>query len=128
MAKQRISYVDPARMDADMRKEMERCQREGTPRPRARRCAPTSRPASGSSPTLARSVQERRARPRDQGAVPALRLARRDLRVLRNQRSIKGAASGIAERRARPDAIREIQALQRAAEGRARYAEAITTA
>ena len=33
MAKQRISYVDPSRMDADMRKEMERCQREGTPRP-----------------------------------------------------------------------------------------------
>jgi len=33
MAKQRISYVDLADMDADMRKEMERCQREGTPRP-----------------------------------------------------------------------------------------------
>ena len=33
MAKQRISYVDLAQMDADMRKEMERCQREGTPRP-----------------------------------------------------------------------------------------------
>jgi alkylhydroperoxidase family enzyme len=33
MAKQRISYVDPSQMDAEMRKEMERCQREGTPRP-----------------------------------------------------------------------------------------------
>ena len=33
MAKQRISYVAPEQMDADMRKEMERCQREGTPRP-----------------------------------------------------------------------------------------------
>jgi alkylhydroperoxidase family enzyme len=33
MPKQRISYVDPANMDADMRQEMERCQREGTPRP-----------------------------------------------------------------------------------------------
>ena len=33
MAKQRISYVGLADMDADMRKEMERCQREGTPRP-----------------------------------------------------------------------------------------------
>ena len=33
MAKQRITYIDPADMDADMRKEMERCQREGTPRP-----------------------------------------------------------------------------------------------
>src|SRR5881392_1140761 len=33
MAKQRISYVTIENMDADMRKEMERCQREGTPRP-----------------------------------------------------------------------------------------------
>ena len=33
MAKQRISYVAPDRMDAAMRAEMERCQREGTPRP-----------------------------------------------------------------------------------------------
>jgi alkylhydroperoxidase family enzyme len=33
MAKQRISYIPLDKMDADMRKEMERCQREGTPRP-----------------------------------------------------------------------------------------------
>jgi alkylhydroperoxidase family enzyme len=33
MAKQRISYVDPSQMDAEMLKEMERCQREGTRRP-----------------------------------------------------------------------------------------------
>jgi alkylhydroperoxidase family enzyme len=33
MAKQRISYVPLEKMDAEMRKEMERCQREGTPRP-----------------------------------------------------------------------------------------------
>ena len=33
MAKQRISYVDLSKMDPDMREEMERCQREGTPRP-----------------------------------------------------------------------------------------------
>ncbi|SRR5713226_1339915 len=33
MAKQRISYVPLDKMDAEMRKEMERCQREGTPRP-----------------------------------------------------------------------------------------------
>jgi len=31
--KQRISYVLPGAMDAPMRAEMERCQREGTPRP-----------------------------------------------------------------------------------------------
>ena len=33
MAKQRISYVPLEKMDKKMRKEMERCQREGTPRP-----------------------------------------------------------------------------------------------
>jgi alkylhydroperoxidase family enzyme len=33
MANQRISYVPLEKMDAEMRKEMERCQREGTPRP-----------------------------------------------------------------------------------------------
>ncbi|HEY6721203.1 MAG TPA: carboxymuconolactone decarboxylase family protein [Burkholderiales bacterium] len=33
MARQRISYVPLEKMDADMIKEMERCQREGTPRP-----------------------------------------------------------------------------------------------
>jgi len=33
MAKQRISYVPLEKMDAEMRTEMERCQREGTPRP-----------------------------------------------------------------------------------------------
>jgi alkylhydroperoxidase family enzyme len=33
MPKQRISYVPLEKMDAEMKKEMERCQREGTPRP-----------------------------------------------------------------------------------------------
>lgn len=33
MTKQRISYVPPEKMDARMCSEMERCQREGTPRP-----------------------------------------------------------------------------------------------
>jgi alkylhydroperoxidase family enzyme len=33
MAKQRISYVPLEKMDAEMHKEMERCRREGTPRP-----------------------------------------------------------------------------------------------
>ncbi len=33
MAKQRISYVDPAQMTPDMQAELDRCRREGTPRP-----------------------------------------------------------------------------------------------
>jgi hypothetical protein len=33
MARQRISYIPLGKMDAAMREEMERCAREGTPRP-----------------------------------------------------------------------------------------------
>lgn len=33
MAKQRISYVDPAQMTPEMQAELDRCRREGTPRP-----------------------------------------------------------------------------------------------
>ena len=33
MAKQRISYIDPATVDDAMKAEFERCRREGTPRP-----------------------------------------------------------------------------------------------
>jgi len=33
MGKQRISYVDVGKMDTAMQQEMERCRREGTPRP-----------------------------------------------------------------------------------------------
>jgi len=33
LSKQRISYVGLDKMDAQMRREMDRCQREGTPRP-----------------------------------------------------------------------------------------------
>ena len=33
MGKQRISYVPLEKMTQKMRQEMERCQREGTPRP-----------------------------------------------------------------------------------------------
>ena len=33
MAKQRISYFPLDKMDAEMQKEMDRCRREGTPRP-----------------------------------------------------------------------------------------------
>ena len=33
MKKPRISYVAPEKLDAEMQKEMDRCRREGTPRP-----------------------------------------------------------------------------------------------
>ena len=33
MSRQRISYLDPGKVDPRMREELERCRREGTPRP-----------------------------------------------------------------------------------------------
>ena len=50
MAKQRISYVPLEKMDAKMRAEMERCQREGTPRPESSAVRAHVPAASGSSP------------------------------------------------------------------------------
>ena len=38
MARQRISYVPLDKMDDIIRKEMERCQREGSPRPERSAC------------------------------------------------------------------------------------------
>ena len=84
MAKQRISYVPLEEMDADMRKEMERCQREGTPRP-----GELGDPSARSGlllvlrELLARHLQERRARSRRQGAVPPIRIALGRMRILR---------------------------------------------
>ena len=46
MAKQRISYIPLEKMDARMRAEMERCQREGTPRPESWRSSLMCRPVS----------------------------------------------------------------------------------
>ena len=39
--KQRISYFPVEEMDAEMQKEMDRCRREGTPRPDTRRFGAT---------------------------------------------------------------------------------------
>ena len=84
MAKQRISYVPLEKMDAKMRAEMERCQREGTPRPES---SADPRPCAGGVLVLRQFLEQplpqRRARSRHQGAVPALRLALGAVRVLR---------------------------------------------
>ena len=77
----RISYVDPATItDPAMLAELDRCRREGTPRPGA-----GARAGGGLvfRQFLARRLPHRRRRSFDQGAVPHLRLAIGAVRVLR---------------------------------------------
>ena len=53
MAKQRISYFDPAMMtDPAMLEELDRCRREGTPRPEVPQSVLMCRPAFGPSRIL----------------------------------------------------------------------------
>ena len=51
---QRISYVAPDQVDDDMRAELERCARYGTPRPAGPRLRP-AQPAYMSDPGVVRS-------------------------------------------------------------------------
>ena len=75
MAKQRISYFPVEQMDAEMQREMDRCRREGTPRPESSAVRARAGGVLGVRQFVARPFQERRVRPRHQGAVPALRFA-----------------------------------------------------
>jgi hypothetical protein len=67
---------------------------------------------------MARRVQERRRRPRHQGALPHLRLALGAVRVLRQPALDQGGEAGRGRGRLpRPDRFRELEPLRRAAEG-----------
>ena len=84
MAKQRISYVKLDKMTPEMRAEMERCQREGTPRPessavRAHVPACFWFFANSWRDIFRNGVLDHS----DQGALPALRIAFSPMRVLR---------------------------------------------
>ena len=120
MAKQRISYVPLEKMDAKMRAEMERCQREGTPRPESSAIR-AHVPACFwfFAEFLEQHLPQRRARSRHQGAVPALRLALGAVRILRQpalgevddqRRADRRSCAGSAQ-------LREIHQVQRAPEG-----------
>ena len=86
----------------------------GDPRARARRVLVVRQ-------LLARRVPHRRRRPRHQGAVPALCLALGAVRVLRQPALDQGGQGRRGDRGPRqgPDQLRELDALQRQAEGRA---------
>jgi len=125
--KQRISYFPLEKMDAEMRKEMERCRREGTPRrklggacPRFR-CFLGVRQLGGTSSRTACAT-------RHQGAVPALRFpALCNATYCGNQRSIKAAGAGVME-----DDIKDLLNFEKSTRYSERqkaalaYAEAIT--
>lgn len=95
MTRQRISYVPLDKMDARMRVEMERCHREGTPRP-ASSAIRAHIPACFwfFAESLEQYFPQRRPRSRDQGIVPALCVALRQLRVLRKPGSLTATSSG----------------------------------
>src|SRR4051794_34176885 len=70
---------------------------------------------------LARPLPQRRARPRDQGAVPRLRVADGEVRVLRQPALRAGPPQGPAGGAVRrPPELRDVRALRRASAGGAR--------
>ena len=84
MAKQRISYVPLDKMTPKMRQEMERCQREGTPRPESSAIrAHVEACFWFFAELLEQHFPQRRPRPRNQGTVPSIRVAFGPMRVLR---------------------------------------------
>ena len=95
--RQRISYLPLEAMDQDMRAEMERCRREGAPRPESSAvrahvpaCFWLSRGRGRrSSVTVSRS--------RRQGAMPCLCVAHREVRVPRESALGEGQAYGLSE-------------------------------
>ena len=120
MAKQRISYVPLEKMDAKMRAEMERCQREGTPRPESsaiRAHVPACFWFFANSwnnifrnGVLDHAVKE----------LCRLYVSRSvQCEYCGNQRSVKSTTSGalIEDHVHGPAQLREIHQLQRAAEG-----------
>ena len=97
--KQRISYVPLEDMTPEMRAEMERCAREGTPRPESsaiRAHVPAAFWFFANS--WNELFRERDPRSRHQGAVPRLHLALGQVRVLRQPALGEGrASSGLVE-------------------------------
>ena len=94
----RISYVPLETMDERMQEEMDRCAREGTPRPESsavRAHAPNAFWAFADSwGTIFHSGV---VRPLDQGALPGLHLPHGEVRVLRQPALGEGDKAGLQE-------------------------------
>ena len=117
---QRISYVPLEDMTPEMRAEMERCAREGTPRPESsaiRAHVPAAFWFFANS--WQRPVPRGRPRARAQGAVPRLHLALGQVRVLR-QPALREGPRGSGSSRASTTSCSTSRARRRSASARRR--------
>ena len=128
MSRQRISYFPLEKMDDAMRAEMDRCAREGTPRPESSAVrAHVPGRLLVVREFVARHLPQRRVRSRDQGALPALCLALGEMRVLRQpalDQGVRRETERVADRRSRE--LREVDEIHRKEKAALAYAEAIT--
>ena len=92
--KQRISYVPLDEMTPEMRAEMERCAREGTPRPESSAVRAHVPAAFWFFANAGTTFPQRRRRTRAQGALPGLRLPLVKCEYCGNQRSEQGTLAG----------------------------------
>lgn len=98
MPRQRISYVPLDRMDEDMRREMERCRREGTPRPESSAVRAHVKACFWFFANSWRDIFKNGVLDHAIKELCRLYVSRAvNCEYCGNQRSIKGAQSGIAE-------------------------------
>ena len=128
MAKQRISYVPLEKMDADMIREMERCQREGTPRPESSAVRAHVKACFWFFANSWRDIFKNGVCDHALKELCRLYVSRTvQCEYCGNQRSIKAAASGIVE-----DQVMDLLNFEKSAKYSERqkaalaYAEAIT--
>jgi len=128
MAKQRISYVDPGRMDPEMQKEMDRCRREGTPRPESSAVRAHVPACFWAFANAWRDIFKNGVCDHAIKELCRLYVSRSvQCEYCGNQRSIKAAASGVVE-----DHVRELLDFEKSSRYDDRqkaalaYAEAIT--
>ena len=102
MATQRISYVALDQMDAAMREEMERCQREGTPRPESSAIRAHVKACFWFFANSWRDIFKNGVLDHAVKELCRLYVSRAvSCEYCGNQRSIKGKASGVAEEHVR---------------------------
>lgn len=98
MPRQRISYVPLDQMDEDMRREMERCRREGTPRPESSAVRAHVKACFWFFANSWRDIFKNGVLDHAIKELCRLYVSRAvNCEYCGNQRSIKGAQSGIAE-------------------------------
>lgn len=128
MAKQRISYVDPAKMTPEMQAEMDRCRREGTPRPESSAVRAHVPPAFWAFANSWRDIFRNGVCEHALKELCRLYVSRTvQCEYCGNQRSIQAKAKGVIE-----DQVRDLLEFEKSAHYDERqkaalaYAEAIT--